>query len=102
MIKLVSEKETREKYIDEALKKVGWIDQYVKAEVNPVKSDFKNKQLAFHEGSIEKGVDLFIDYLLLDNNYYPLAIIEAKKTLYNEDKGSVLTGKSVKLSLDGL
>lgn len=77
---MISEKETREIYIDEALKKVGWIDQYIKAEINPVKSDFKNKILVSNKGPIEKGVDLFIDYLLLDKNNYPLAIIEAKKT----------------------
>ena len=77
---MVSEAQTRKKYIDIALKKVGWTEQYVKAEVNPVKSDFKNKQLVFHSAPIEKGVDLFIDYLLLDKNNHPLAIIEAKKT----------------------
>lgn len=86
---MVSEKETRKKYIDTALKRVGWTEQYVKAEVNPVKSDFKNKELVFYNGKVEKGVDLFIDYLLLDQNNYPLAIIEAKKTSKNPDIGRI-------------
>lgn len=86
---MVSEKETRKTYIDAALKKVGWTDQYVKAEVNPVKSDFRNKKLVSYSGHIEKGVDLFIDYLLLDKNHFPLAIIEAKKTSKDPKAGTV-------------
>lgn len=41
----ISENETREQYIDTALKNVGWVKKYIKEEVNPVKSDFINKHL---------------------------------------------------------
>ena len=86
---MLSEKETKKKYIDQALKKVGWTDQYVKLEVNPVKSDFKNKNFVHYGGTVEKGVDLFIDYLLLDKNNNPLAIIEAKKTSKDPTNGRI-------------
>jgi type I restriction enzyme, R subunit len=83
------EKITREKYIDPALKKRGWIQKYVKSEVNSVKSDFTNKRLVFYDGHPEKGVDRFIDYLLLDEDYSVLAIIEAKKFSKDEEKGRI-------------
>lgn len=86
---MVNEYETRQKYIDTALKKVGWIDKYIKEEINPVKSDFKNKKFVFYNGEIEKNVDLFIDYLLLDKNNAPLAIIEAKRTSKDPEKGRI-------------
>lgn len=83
----ISENETREQYIDTALKNVGWVKKYIKEEVNPVKSDFINKHLVLFDGNIEKNVDLFIDYLLLDENNNPLAIIEAKRFSKDPDTG---------------
>lgn len=83
------EKATREKYIDPALKKRGWIEKYVKLEVNSVKSDFTNKRLVFNDKHPEKGVDRFIDYLLLDEDYSVLALIEAKKFSKDEEKGRI-------------
>ena len=62
----ISEKETREKYINPEIKRKNWIWKYVKEEVNSVKSDFVNKNFVFYDGHPEKGVDRFIDYLLLD------------------------------------
>ncbi|MDR1819711.1 MAG: DEAD/DEAH box helicase family protein [Methanobrevibacter sp.] len=75
----ITEDKTRKKHIDPLLKKLGWKNKYIKEEINPIKSDFKNKDYVTYNGKIEKGIDLFIDYLLLDNNGTPLAIIEAKK-----------------------
>lgn len=86
---MINENETRKRYIDIALKKVGWDDKYIKEEINPVKSDFKTKNWVFNENNIEKGVDLFIDYLLLDSNYNPLAIIEAKRFDKNPEEGRI-------------
>lgn len=83
------EKLTRQKYIDPALKKRGWIEKYVKVEVNCVKSDFVNKRLVFYDGHPEKGVDRFIDYLLLDEDFSVLGIIEAKKFSKDEEKGRI-------------
>lgn len=83
------EKLTREKYIDPALKKRDWLTKYVKIEVNSVKSDFVNKKFVFFEGHVEKGIDRFIDYVLLDEDYSVLVIIEAKKFSKNEEKGRI-------------
>ncbi|MDD3160189.1 MAG: DEAD/DEAH box helicase family protein [Candidatus ainarchaeum sp.] len=71
---------TRKKMIDPQLKEVGWKKEYIKEEINSVKSDFKKGIFKFKEKSVEKGVDRFIDYLLIDENNKPLAIIEAKKS----------------------
>jgi type I restriction enzyme R subunit len=73
----INEKETRKKNINLLLKSVAWKSSFIKEEVNPVKSDFKNKNYIYNSQSEKK--DLFIDYLLLDEHENPLAIIEAKK-----------------------
>lgn len=85
----IDEKKTREKYIDPELKKRKWIQKYVKEEVNSVKSDFVNKQFVFYDGHPEKGVDRFIDYVLLDEDYSVLGIIEAKRFSKNEERGRI-------------
>ena len=85
----VGEKRTREKYIDPELKRRKWLWKYVKEEVNSVKSDFVNKNFLFYDGHPEKGVDHFIDYLLLDEDNSVLAIIEAKSFSKDEDKGRI-------------
>jgi type I restriction enzyme, R subunit len=86
---LLSEKQTREQLIDEALRKTNWKKEYIKEEVNSVKSNFKTKEYKLFNGKVEKGVDKFIDYLLLDENKSPLAIIEAKKTSIDVEKGEI-------------
>jgi type I restriction enzyme, R subunit len=85
----ISEKQTREELIDGALKKTGWKVEYIKEEVNSIKSNFITKEYKLFDGKIEKGVDKFIDYLLLDSNGYPIAIIEAKKTSLDVEKGEI-------------
>ncbi|MFH0767710.1 MAG: DEAD/DEAH box helicase family protein, partial [Bacillota bacterium] len=65
------------------------IKKYVKEEVNSVKSNFANKKLVFYDGHPEKGVDRFIDYLLLDEDNSVLAIIEAKSFSKDEYKGRI-------------
>ncbi len=85
----LSEKETRERIIDPILKRVDWQKEYIKEEVNSVKSNFKSKELVFfNKNDLEKG-DRFIDYLLLDEDNSPLAIIEAKKTSLSVKKGEI-------------
>ncbi|MDP3065966.1 MAG: DEAD/DEAH box helicase family protein, partial [Methanobacteriaceae archaeon] len=88
-VSFLSESRTRKKYIDPVLKKQGWPDKYIKEEVNSVKSDFKNKRFIFFDGKVERGVDRFIDYLLLDWDNTPLAIIEAKRFSKNADTGRI-------------
>lgn len=85
----IDEKETRKKYIDPALKRIGWLDKYIKIEVNSVKSDFNAKEFAVFDGNIEKGVDRFVDYVLLDEDYSVLAIIEAKRFSKDEESGRI-------------
>jgi len=85
----MDEKRTRKKHIDPELLKRKWIPKYVKEEVNSVKSDFVNKKLVFYDGHPEKGVDRFIDYLLLDEDYSALAIVEAKSFSRDEEKGRI-------------
>src|SRR3989338_9568523 len=87
----LSEKETREKIIDPVLERVGWKvkGSYVKEEVNPVKSKFQIKEYIGREAGIERGVDRFIDYLLLDEDRSPIAIIESKKTSVSVEKGDI-------------
>ena len=85
----IDEKRTREKYIDPELKKRKWLKKYIKEEVNSVKSDFVNKKLVFYDGHPEKGIDRFIDYMLLDEDFSVLAIIEAKRFSIEEEKGRV-------------
>ena len=43
----------------------------------------------FYDNHPEKGVDRFIDYLLLDEDRSVLAIIEAKSFSKNENKGRI-------------
>ena len=83
----LSEKETREQYIDPLLAKEGWKDQYIKREANSVKSNFKIKKYVFGERSDE--TDRFIDYILVDEHQSPVAIIEAKRFSLDPEKGII-------------
>lgn len=85
----LSEHQTRKRYIDRDLGKGGWLKKYVKEEVNSVKSDFKQKDFVLFDGRVEKGVDRFIDYVLLGEDNSVLAIIEAKRFSVNEEKGRI-------------
>ena len=87
----LTEEQTRKNLIDPILERTGWKvkGHYVKEEINPVKSKFKTKEYIGREAGIEKGVDHFIDYLLLDEDRSPLAIVEAKKTSIDIEKGEI-------------
>jgi type I restriction enzyme, R subunit len=87
----MSEDETRKKVIDPILERVGWKVKggYVKEEINPVKSNFETKEYVGREAGIERKVDRFIDYLLLDEDRSPIALIEAKKTSVSVEKGEI-------------
>ena len=73
----MSEAEARQKLINPVLERVGWKlnGSYVKEEVNPVKSKFELKEYVGREAGIEHSVDRFIDYLLLDEDRSPIAVI---------------------------
>ena len=86
----LSEDQTRKQLIDPVLERVGWRvkGNYIKEENNPVKSNYKTKEYVGRGGEIERGKDMFIDYLLLDEDRTPLAIVEAKKTSVSVEKGT--------------
>lgn len=86
--KYINERRTRKEHIDPALKKVSWRWEYVKEEVNSVKSDFLNHKLVFFDGNPQSG-ERFIDYLLLDQDYTVLALIEAKRFSKNPENGRI-------------
>ncbi|PKL71648.1 MAG: restriction endonuclease subunit R, partial [Methanobacteriales archaeon HGW-Methanobacteriales-2] len=52
-----------------------------------VKSDFNQKQFVLFDGNIERGVDRFADYVLLDEDYTVLTAIESKRFSIDETKG---------------
>ena len=83
---LVNELKTCKKYIDQDLKKRDWLTKYVKEQVDPVNSNFKKKEYSyFKENTFDNNE--FIDYILLDEDYTVLAIIEYKKYSINEEEG---------------
>ena len=85
----LSEKETREKIIDPWLNDTaGWREDYIKREVNSIKSDFKTGSYEIKRGE-GKEEGKFIDYVLLDEHSKPLAIIEAKRFSLDAEKGSI-------------
>jgi len=84
----LSEKETREKYIDPILEEVGWKEEYIKREVNSVSSDFKKNKHDFKKG-FGKEEGRFIDYILVYEDQSPLAIIEAKRFSLDPEKGTI-------------
>src|SRR3989344_3377329 len=87
----VNEAKTMTDLINPILDRVGWKlnGHYVKEEVNPVKSNFKTKEYMGRTDTIERNVDRFIDYLLLDEDRSPLALVEAKKTSISVEKGEI-------------
>ncbi|MBU1252043.1 MAG: restriction endonuclease subunit R, partial [Nanoarchaeota archaeon] len=85
-----SEEKTRKDLIDPILfDRVGWKKEYVIEEPNSVKSNFRTKEFKFIGDETGEGENRFIDYLLLDEQRNPLAIIEAKKTSVNVEMGEI-------------
>ncbi|OEU43510.1 hypothetical protein BGV40_03775 [Methanosarcina sp. Ant1] len=89
ILALINEHKTRKKLIDPVLKQYDWYKQYIKEEVNSIKSDFVGKQFSYFEGSYQKDVDRFIDYVLLDEGNNVLAIIESKRYSKDEKSGRI-------------
>nr|WP_269849432.1 type I restriction endonuclease [Methanosarcina horonobensis] len=83
----INEEETREKLIDPEIAK-WWLKPYVKEEVNIIKSDFKRKSYVIADGVYKSG-EKYIDYLLLDEDLSPLAIIEAKRYAKHPEEGRI-------------
>src|SRR2546427_10546423 len=79
-----TEWETRKGKIDVLLKEAGWDPKdrtKVVQEVNTKQSDFNARRYkTFSETRGTPGQHAYADYLLLDSNGEPLAVVEAKKT----------------------
>lgn len=76
---LTSEKETRKQLIDLALREAGW-DNFVNG--HDVEYPIHNMPV-----SANPSGHGFIDYVLWDDNGKPLAVVEAKSTINDADKG---------------
>ena len=74
----MSEKQTRKDIIDKRLLEAGW-------DVNDP-SQVILEQEVFHQFGKEEGVG-YIDYVLLGRDGVPLAVVEAKKSTTNAEKG---------------
>jgi len=81
----LNEYRTRIEKIDIALKEHGWNikdNSRVITEVDTKQSDFKKRDYKIASETLRNSMESkFVDYLLLDINSEPLAIIEAKRTL---------------------
>jgi len=85
----LSERETREKIIDPLLHDAGWKEEYIRREINSIKSDFKLKRYEPYKDEEETSGNRFLDYVLLNDDRSVLAIIEAKRFSLDADKGSI-------------
>ena len=82
----ISEEKTRRDLIDPELDKRNWNWKYIKEEINTVRSNLVDNNLLFYKDGKQKG-DRFSDYLLIDEDFSPLAVIEAKRYSKNEERG---------------
>lgn len=80
-----SEKDTRQEIIDKRLSRAGWnvkdpsqVTEELDIIVDPTKAADPKEKYAGH---------LFADYALLGKDGYPLAVVEAKKSSINAEKG---------------
>ncbi|APA92224.1 DEAD/DEAH box helicase family protein [Myroides sp. ZB35] len=76
---LTSEQETRKQLIDLLLKEAGWNNFQQGRDV-----EFEVSDIPLSTNPSGKG---FVDYVLWDDNGKPLAVVEAKSTLYDATKG---------------
>ncbi len=83
--------ETRKNRIDVALKKAGWDPNdksKVLQEVDTKNSDFNSRIYKYTKDTLkQKGEKAYADYVLLDSQGNPLAVVEAKKTSKNAQLG---------------
>jgi type I restriction enzyme R subunit len=76
---LVSEKETRERYIDIALQEAGWTNL-------KMGHDLECPVVGMPKSTNPSGLG-YVDYVLWGDDGLPLAVVEAKKTMANPKKG---------------
>ena len=84
-----NEKETRIELIDPALKQAGWDILNDKHIIASGKACIETPVVGMPKTSENPSGNGFVDYVLFGDDGKPLALIEAKKSLVNEDNGRV-------------
>ncbi len=84
-----NEKETRIELIDPALKQAGWDVLNDKHIIASGKACIETPVVGMPKTSENPSGNGFVDYVLFGDDGKPLALIEAKKSLANEDNGRV-------------
>lgn len=84
-----SEKETRLQLIDPKLKKSGWGVLYQKHIIEKNKACIETPVVGMPKTSENPTGNGFVDYVLFGDDGRPLALVEAKKSLINEETGRV-------------
>ena len=85
----MDEKETRLKLIDPKLKRAGWTVLYDKHIIEKSKACIETPVVGMPKTTDNVSGNGFVDYVLFGDNGKPLALIEAKKSIVNEEQGKV-------------
>ena len=86
----MSEDETRKEYIDKALENSGWDvndRSQILIEVDTINSNFEKRVHRYRDTTLKKEEKAYADYVLLDEEGKPIAVIEAKKTAIDSRNG---------------
>lgn len=84
-----NEKETRLELIDPALKRAGWVVLNEKHIIEKNKACIETPVVGMPKTSENPTGNGFADYVLFGDDGKPLALIEAKKSVVNEEQGRV-------------
>ena len=84
-----SEKETRLELIDPKLRKAGWVILNGRHIVEPGKCCIETPVTGMARSSENPSGTGYVDYVLFGDNGKPLALVEAKKSINNEEQGAV-------------
>ncbi|MBO6262091.1 MAG: DEAD/DEAH box helicase family protein [Bacilli bacterium] len=84
-----NEKETRLELIDPKLRKAGWTILNGRHIVEPGKCCIETPVTGMARSSENPSGNGFVDYVLFGDNGKPLALVEAKKSINNEEQGAV-------------
>ena len=84
-----SEKETRLQLIDPKLKRAGWDVLYHKHIIEKNKACIETPVVGMPKTSENPSGNGFVDYVLFGDDGKPLALVEAKKSIENEESGKV-------------
>ena len=85
----MNEKETRLKLIDPTLQRAGWKILKQKNIIEQGKACIETPVVGLPKTSENPTGNGFVDYVLFGDDGKPLAVIEAKKSIYNEEQGRV-------------